>query len=94
MNLIQVDERDQTRKLLGQRLKLLRVYKNLSQKEFASKLGYTQAFLSDVEAGKKILPTDVLIKVVKLFDIDLSFFDPRKPIVFPTQEMCTITTKE
>lgn len=62
---------------IGNRIRYLRVnYTNLSQDEFAKKLGYDRAYLSRVESGKQNLTVESLIKICDGLNVSLKdFFD-------------------
>ena len=53
----------------GERIKYFRKNKGLTQKEFANKLGYSDAFLSDIERGKVEPSREFLKKMKVIFDI-------------------------
>jgi len=65
---------------IGNRIRYLRVnYSNLSQDEFAKKLGYDRAYLSRVESGKQNLTVESLIKICEGLNVTLKdFFDFEK----------------
>ena len=65
---------------IGNRIRYLRVnYTNLSQDEFAKKLGYDRAYLSRVESGKQNLTVESLIKICEGLNVTLKdFFDFEK----------------
>ena len=81
------EDKKKTMALVGQRLKILRVYREMSQKDLADAVGYTQGFISGIEAGLRILPADMLIHIAKILHVDLSFFDPRRSIVLKSEEL-------
>ena len=58
---------------LGQRLKLLRGEKHLTQKEMADLLGKTERHYQDMEAGKINVPGLTLIKLADFFDVSLDY---------------------
>ena len=64
-------------KILGYRLKILRMQHDMKQRELAEKIGYAQSYVSDWECGRKIIPTEALMKIVRFFDVALDYFDPR-----------------
>ena len=53
----------------GERIKHFRKNKGLTQKEFANKLGYSDAFLSDIERGKAEPSREFLKKMKLVFGI-------------------------
>jgi XRE family transcriptional regulator, regulator of sulfur utilization len=62
---------------IGQSIKKLRKERlpHLTQGEYASTIGITQTYLSQIESGKKKPSTDLLEKIAKDFDMPL-------PIIF------------
>ncbi len=62
---------------IGNRIRYIRVnYTDLSQEEFAKKMGYDRAYLSRVESGKQNLTVESLIKICEGLNITLKdFFD-------------------
>lgn len=54
---------------LGQRMRQLRRKKRLLQKELAEKAGVTQAFVSDIEVGKKSPSLRVLARLAIALDV-------------------------
>ncbi len=67
-------------KALGYRLKMIRASKNVKQKDLAEKLSVSQAYVSDLEAGKRMIPSDTLFQLAEIFDIGLESFDIRKEL--------------
>lgn len=59
---------------LGQRLKKIRLNKNLTQKEVAKKTGIDRATISQIENGKPTL-LSYFLKLVKLYDKLEDFLD-------------------
>jgi transcriptional regulator with XRE-family HTH domain len=57
----------------GERIKLLRENKDLSQEEFGKALGYSQKFVSDIEIGKAKPPRDFLIKLKEVFNMSSDY---------------------
>ena len=62
---------------IGNRIKFIRLNStNLSQEEFASKLGLDRTYLSRVEAGKQNITVESLIKICNGLSVSLKdFFD-------------------
>lgn len=56
----------------GEKLRLLRQHKNLTQPELADSLGIEQSYLSKLENGKSLPSSDVLNRVLDVFAIDIS----------------------
>lgn len=58
--------------MLGEALRLIRVYHDLTQTQLSYELGVSNSFLSEIEAGKKTPSLDVLGKYSERFDIPMS----------------------
>ncbi len=56
---------------LGERVKMVRKQRNMTQVNFAQNLGISQANLSEIEAGKSKPSLDVLLSLVTEFKVDL-----------------------
>ncbi len=56
-----------------ERLKELRTYKDLSQKEIATELGISQQHYSMYENGIRTLNAEQIIKICKYFDISANY---------------------
>ena len=71
-------------KTLGQILRELREQKDLSLREFASRLGgLSAAFISDIELGRRFPSEDVLVKMAKVLGTsveELKKYDNRAPM--------------
>jgi transcriptional regulator with XRE-family HTH domain len=59
--------------LLGQRLKLLRSEKGVTQKDIADLLGKTSRHYQDMEAGKINVPGLTLIRLADFYDVSLDY---------------------
>lgn len=68
---------------VSERLKKIRVEKNISQDYLAKKLGFTQKAYSKIENNETKLNVDVLLKISEVLDIPIeSFFrDTQQPIL-------------
>ena len=55
------------------RLRELRVEKDLTQTEIAKMLGMSQTGYSKYETGENDIPTDVLIKLSKLYNTSIDY---------------------
>ena len=60
--------------MLGARLKLIRDSKGLTLKAFASALGTSAGFISEVENGKKMPGFELIDSLKRIFDVDLNWF--------------------
>lgn len=58
--------------MLGEALRLVRVYHDLTQTQLSYELGVSNSFLSEVESGKKIPSLEILGKYSERFDIPMS----------------------
>jgi XRE family transcriptional regulator, fatty acid utilization regulator len=66
---------DQFQRIVGQRVKLAREDANLSQDELASQLGLNdRQTLSNIEAGKRKLTAEELIKLIQALGKELEYF--------------------
>ncbi len=59
--------------LLGQRLKLLRSEKGVTQRDMAEMLGKTSRHYQDIESGKINVPGLTLIKLADYFEVSLDY---------------------
>ncbi len=73
-------------KSIGHRIKMLRMWRKIRQKELAKNLEMAQSRLSDLEAGKKPIPLETLLDIVEMLDVDLNYFDLRKAPAFPEMQ--------
>lgn len=62
-----------TASVLCARLKLLRASKNLTQKEFAEKIGASSVSVSSYEIGVKTPSLDMLLTIAKAFSVSLDW---------------------
>ncbi len=58
--------------MLGEALRLIRVYHDLTQTQLSFELGVSNSFLSEIESGKKSPSLDLLSKYGEKFEIPLS----------------------
>ena len=61
------------KKVIGEKIKKIRMENNLKQQEFAKKVDITQASLSAYETGKKMPSIDVLIKISEFFGKSMDY---------------------
>lgn len=66
-------------KIIGHRIRVIRITKRLTQKELADQLGFSSQFLSKIETGKKIISTEKLVLLCYIMQVPLKFFDPYQP---------------
>ena len=58
--------------MLGEALRLIRVFYDMSQKDLAEKLEISKSYISEIESGKKTPTIDLLNRYSKNFDIPTS----------------------
>lgn len=58
--------------MLGEVLRLLRVFNNMTQAELADYLGVSAAYVSEIEKDKKVPSLQVLAKYSERFDVKVS----------------------
>ncbi len=63
---------------LGYRLKELRKSKNISQYELGRMLGVSKVSISGYEKGTRVPSMEVLLKIVKLFDVSTDYMFGRE----------------
>ena len=64
--------------MLGEALRLIRVFHDRKQRDLAEMLGVSQSHLSDIERGVKTPSQDLVAKYAEVFDLPISsiwFFD-------------------
>ncbi|MEK4255456.1 helix-turn-helix domain-containing protein [Ureibacillus sp. FSL K6-2830] len=69
---------------LGNRIKLLREKHNISQIEFAKKIGVSNAVLSRYESGDRKPDFDILNKIADYFEVSVDYLLGRTDIPDPT----------
>lgn len=63
---------------LGYRLKELRKSKNISQSDLGKMLGVSKVSISGYEKGTRMPSMEVLLKIVKLFDVSTDYMFGRE----------------
>lgn len=58
--------------MLSDALRLIRVFHDMSQKELAEKVGISNSYISEIEAGKKIPTLDLIEKYAATFKMPAS----------------------
>ncbi|MCI5147647.1 MAG: XRE family transcriptional regulator [Candidatus Electrothrix sp. AR3] len=58
---------------ISDRFKSIRIDLNLTQAEFANKLGIAQNYISKIETGRKQLDTRIMHTLVEIFQIDINW---------------------
>lgn len=61
------------RKNFGKRLRQARMQLKISQNDFAHHLGFSGSFISDLEYGKSNPGIDFLIKIARLFNVNINW---------------------
>lgn len=64
--------------MLGEALRLIRVFHDRKQVDLAEELGVSQSHLSDIERGAKTPSQDLVVRYAEVFDLPVSsiwFFD-------------------
>lgn len=61
------------KELIGSRVAEVRKINNLNQYDFSKRIGISQAFLSEVEKGKKNASIELLYGIATAFGIDLNY---------------------
>lgn len=59
---------------LGQKIKLIRKEKKLTQKELGRRIEVSEAAVSQYEAGKRQPDWDTMARLAKTLDVELSYF--------------------
>jgi transcriptional regulator with XRE-family HTH domain len=58
--------------MLGEALRLIRVYHDLKQKQAAERLGVSTSYISEIEKGSKTPTLEVIDRYAKVFEIPVS----------------------
>lgn len=67
-------QRDDAPPRLGAKVRALRRRENLSQSQFAERLGVSPSYVNLIENNRRPLPAPLLIKMAQLFGVDLASF--------------------
>ena len=59
-------------KKMGEKLKIIRVQKGLSQQDVADRLGLTRSAIGFYEAGKRTVDIKTLFKMCDIYNIDIN----------------------
>ena len=90
-------------KMIGEALRLIRVFHDFNQTEMASKLGISNSYLSEIETSKKSVTLELLKKYCSILNVPISsllFFSeslesnqfPEKTKVFLSEKILQIMT--
>lgn len=83
--------------MLGEALRLIRVYHDLKQSEAAEKLGVSQSYLSEIEKSRKEPTLELIRKYESVFDIPMSsilFFSENIGKSAPTDRARTLVASK
>ncbi len=82
--------------LHGQRLRELRIERNVSQKQLAEYLGYEQSGISHYEKGNRQMDATTLIKIADFFDTSVDYLLGRenKEMIERTEQRPALTKHE
>lgn len=58
---------------MGERLRLLRKSKGLTQIALQMKIGVEQALLSKYESGERVPPTETLVKLADFYEVSVDY---------------------
>jgi len=58
--------------MLGEALRLIRVFHDMKQKELAQRLDISQSHLSDIERGQKTPSQEIVARYAELFELPVS----------------------
>ena len=61
------------KEVFRQRLVELRKAKNIAQAQLASDLGFTAAFIGDLETGKSFVSVETLVLLADYFNVSLDY---------------------
>ena len=62
------------KQILGQRIRVLRLQKNLSQEKFALQIDMDRTYLASVESGKRNISIENIYKISKGLNVSLEEF--------------------
>ena len=82
--------------MLGERLRMIRKEKNLSQAEMESRTGLLRSYVSRIENGHTVPSVDTLEKIAKAMEIPLYqlFYEGNQPVPPATAWQASRDTKE
>jgi transcriptional regulator with XRE-family HTH domain len=60
---------------IGKRVRLIRTIKGMTQKHLAQRVGITQGYLSEIEAGRHNVSCTTLFHILRVLDITVVLFD-------------------
>ena len=71
MDVLSMNYKENTRKILANNIKYFRLKKNLSQEEFAELLGTTPVYLSTLENAKRNIRTDYIGHIADTLEVNV-----------------------
>ncbi|AMB94908.1 helix-turn-helix transcriptional regulator [Aerococcus sp. UMB8608] len=72
--------------MIGLKIKELRNYLKMTQKQFSERINISQNYLSEIENGRKNPSTALLSKIVEEFDLDDDYFLSKQPLKLSTDD--------
>lgn len=63
-----------SRKFEGDKIKKMRLEKGITQKDFASLVGISNSYLSDIEIGRTSPSLKTLLKIAEALDVEIDMF--------------------
>jgi transcriptional regulator with XRE-family HTH domain len=79
---------------LGRFMRMLRLEYSQNQKQMAGSLGYTQAYVSCVESGKKVIPQEFKKRILKSYALNAEQIQALDDIIEHSQPQVTIYTND
>ncbi|MBI4764644.1 MAG: helix-turn-helix transcriptional regulator [Deltaproteobacteria bacterium] len=71
------NEATETRKLIGSRLAIARERAGLSQSQVAAEIGLPRPSISEIEAGRRRVAAEELVKFAELYSVDMDWLAGR-----------------
>ena len=62
-------------KLLGSNIRSWREARNLTQEEFAAKVGFSRSYITEIETGKRNISILNFLKIITSLDVDPKFIN-------------------
>jgi len=90
-DLLAVHTKKESRKMLGDRIRQLRLENNLTQTQFASLFGLYDSTISQYENGKRVPEYDIIIKIANKFNVSVDWLlgrvDSRELVIMDTDSL-------
>ncbi|MBS4860690.1 helix-turn-helix domain-containing protein [Anaerotruncus colihominis] len=79
---------------IGEKIKLLRIEKNLSQEQLGSLIGVKRSEVSKYEAGERIPPIHIVISLARVFRVSTDYLlnvksSDKDKLIFDVSELTT-----